>query len=147
HRPGKIAAVLEGRRRSCRIISLQDWQRRRLFLLNLFPPRADLTQRVWRKDVHLFFAERGVAALDFFLEGAAFLEQRGKDVLFRNVGNLFPLHINDPAAIAREDRDVRAFAFAGAVYDAAHDGDLDGELDLARELFADVLHELEQIDL
>ena len=28
---------------------------------------------------------------------------------------------NNPAPITREDRDIRAFALAGAIYDAAHD--------------------------
>ena len=65
----------------------------------------------------------------------------------RNVGDFLALHVDDPAAVAGEDRDVGAFAFAGAVHDAAHDRDLDRQPDFLGELLADVLHELEQIHL
>ena len=52
-----------------------------------------------------------------------------------------------PRAVAGEDGDVGAFAFAGAVDDAAHDGDFDGEGDFLGQLLADILNELEEIDL
>jgi hypothetical protein len=45
--------------------------------------------------------------------GAKFLEQRLEDVLLRHVGDLFALHVDDAAAVAGEDGDVGAFAFAG----------------------------------
>ncbi len=50
-----------------------------------------------------------------------------EDLIFRDVGDAFALHVDDALAVAGEDGDVRPFAFAGAVDDAAHHCDLDGQ--------------------
>ena len=94
-----------------------------------------------------FSPELRLAALDFRLELAAFFEQGFEDFFFRDVGDFFALHVDDPAAIAGEDRDVGAFAFAGAVHDAAHHRDLDRQLISSASLLAHVLHQREQIHL
>src|SRR5437588_7435331 len=71
-----------------------------LLFLNLLPSAAQLSDRIGREDIDLLFAQPGFAALDFFLEPSALLEQLVEDLLFGHVGDLFPLHVDDAAAVA-----------------------------------------------
>src|SRR5439155_8887732 len=64
-----------------------------------------------------------------------------------NVGDFFALDVDDPAAVAGEDGDVGAFAFTGTVDDTAHHRNFDRQRNLGRKLFANVLHQLEEINL
>src|SRR4051812_33137204 len=99
---------------------LHNRQTKALSRLDLLPAAAEFADRIGREDVYLLFAELRFAALDLGLELFALVQQRGQDVFFRDVGHFFALDVDDPAAVAGEDRDVGAFAFAGAVHDAAH---------------------------
>jgi hypothetical protein len=128
-------------------ILLDDGQGVGAVFLDFFPAGAEFTEGVGGEDIDLFFAEVGFAAFYFFFELAAFDEEAFEDLFFGDVGGAFALDVDDSAAVAGEDGDVGAFAFTGAVHDAAHDGNFDGEFDFFGELLADILHELEEIDL
>jgi len=108
---------------------------------------AELADGVGWGDFDDFFAKLGFAGFDLGFELFAFVEQGVEDLLFGDVGDFLALHVDDAAAVAREDRDVGALGLARTIHDAAHHGDLDRQLDLVGELFAYVLDEGEQVDL
>jgi hypothetical protein len=114
---------------------------------DFFPAGAGLADGIWGDDVNDFFAEFGFATSDLVLETQTFFEEFGEDLFFGDVGDFLTLDVDDAATIAGEDGDVCTLTFAGAVDDAAHDGDFHGELDFLGQGLADILDEGEEIDL
>ncbi len=108
---------------------------------------AEFADGIRGEDVDDFFAELGFSTDDLVLEFAGFGEERFENLFFGDVGDFLSLYVDDAAFVAGEDGDVSAFALAGAVDDATHDGDFDGQLDVFVEGFVDLLDEGEEVDL
>src|ERR1700678_4198184 len=127
--------------------NLAHHRKRALVFLDLLPAAADFAERIRRENIDDFFAQASFAALYLGLKLLTLDQQPIEDLRLGHVRHLLALHIDNPPAIAGENRDVGALAFAGPVDDAAHDGDLNRRLDFLAQLFANILHEIEQIHL
>ena len=100
-----------------------------------------------RHDLDDFLAKLRFATLHFRLKFAAFLQESIEDLGLGHVRHTLALDVNDAATIARENRNIRAFRFAGSVHDATHHRDLDREFEFRHQLLLDLFHEREEIDL